>query len=103
MISPAFTDSATENDKILAAMSAETDMRIFVQQGCFTIHSSQIALNKLGGHPAFLRLIIIKGAFIRQMALEIDACGFRRGDLFPDLGNLAEELKRAYPPGSLVP
>jgi hypothetical protein len=103
MIEPAFIDSATENDKILAAMSAETDMRIFVQQGCFTIHSGQTALNKLPGNSAFLRPVILTGGSIRQMALEIDACGFRRGDLFPDLGNLAEELKRSYPPESLVP
>ena len=26
-----------------------------------------------------------------DLAKEIDACGFRRGDMFPDLGNLAEE------------
>lgn len=101
MISPAFTDSSEENDKILAAMSAETDMRFFVQQGCFTIHSNQIALNKLPGSSAFLCPIIIRNGSTRQMAQEIYACGFRRGDLFPDLGNLAEELKHTYPPGSL--
>jgi hypothetical protein len=32
------------------------------------------------------------------MAFEIDVCGFRKGDIFPDLGHLAEELKGIYAP-----
>src|ERR1700728_1435726 len=35
MLSPAFTDNKSENGKVLAAMASETDLRMFVQQGCF--------------------------------------------------------------------
>jgi len=42
-------------------------------------------------------MVIPKDAVVR-MAREIDACGFRKGDIFPDLGNLAAELKGRYPP-----
>lgn len=102
MLWPAFSDNAQENDKVLAVMSSETDLRMFVQQGCFTIHSSHTALNKSEGHADFLRPVVVRREHIPRMVREIDACGFRRGDLFPDLGNLAEELRRSHPPGSYV-
>ena len=102
MLWPAFSDNAEENGKVLAVMSSETDLRMFVQQGCFTIHSSHTALNKSEGHADFLRPVVVRGEHISRMIAEIDACGFRRGDLFPDLGNLAEELRRSHPPGSYV-
>jgi len=99
MLLPAFTDNSKENHKILAAMASETDMRMFVQQGCFTVHSSPEALNRKPGNSAFLRAIVIKERDAQRMAREIDACGFKQGDMFPDLGNLAAELKRSHPPG----
>ena len=58
MLLPAFTDDSEENHKILAAMASETDMRMFVQQGCFTVHSSAEALNSKRESSTFLRAII---------------------------------------------
>jgi FRG domain len=101
MLLPAFTERSAENNKVLAAMASETDMRIFVQQGCFTVHSSPMALNRTPGNSEYLRTVIIAEEDAARMALEISACGFRQGDVFPDLGNLAQELKRSYPPGWL--
>jgi hypothetical protein len=100
MLWPAFTDDAAENDRTLAAMASETDLRMFVQQGCFTIHSSQTALNKRQGHSEFLRAVILDAGHLGRIAQEIHACGDRQGDIYRDLGNLAEELKRTYPPGT---
>jgi hypothetical protein len=102
MLVPAFTDRAKENAKVMAAMASETDMRMFVQQGCFTIHSRQDALNSEQGHSDFLRPIVIRSDWVPRAALEIAACGFRQGDIYPDLGNLADELKHTYPPGSFA-
>jgi len=102
MLVPAFTDRDRENDRVMAAMASETDLRMFVQQGCFTIHSSQGALNREQGHSEFLRPIAIKAAQVPRVALEIAACGFRQGDIYPDLGNLADELKHTYLPGSFA-
>jgi len=99
MLLPAFTDNSDENGKILAAMASETDMRMFVQQGCFTVHSSPEALNRKPGNSEFLHPVVIKERAAKEMALEISLCGFRQGDMFPDLGNLAAELKRSHPPG----
>lgn len=100
MLWPAFTDYDPETGKVLAAMASETDLRMFVQQGCFTIHSSRDPLNRRPGHADFLRPLVLDAGHISQMVKEIHACGFRQGDIYPDLGNLAEELKHTYPPGT---
>jgi hypothetical protein len=99
MLTPAFTDRGVENGKVLAVMAAEKDMRMFVQQGCFTIHSDQTPLNKRSGRYAYLSKITIPAADIRLFAEEIEVCGFCKGDIFPDLGNLAAELKSKRPRG----
>jgi hypothetical protein len=39
LLSPAFTVNAKDTARVVAAMAAERDVRMFVQQGCFTIHS----------------------------------------------------------------
>ena len=103
LLRPAFTDQdADEDGTIVAAMASETDLRMFVQQGCFTIHSTGTALNKIEGHSRFLRHVVLDGQRIPDMAREIHSCGFRQGDMFPDLGHLAGELTRSYPPGSAI-
>jgi FRG domain len=99
LLQPAFSHNASEPNKIMAVMAAETDLRMFVQQGCFTIHSDRTALNKLGGHTDFLWRIVIEAPQVPTMAHQLQVCGLRQGDLFPDLGNLALELRRTHPPG----
>jgi hypothetical protein len=98
MLTPAFTHRDKENGKVIAAMAAERDLRMFVQQGCFTVHSSREPLNERADRDKFLTQIVIPSKCIRQFAQELDVAGFRKGDLFPDLANLAEELKGLYPP-----
>jgi hypothetical protein len=91
MLVPAF-NREKENNKVLAVMAAETDLRMFVQQGCFTIHSDQTPLEKRQQSEAYLSGITIPAKYVRHMASEIDVCGFRKGDIYPDLANLATEL-----------
>jgi hypothetical protein len=92
-INPAFTDSAQENGKVLCATAAEKEMRMFVQQGCFTIHSDRTPLDMRPDCERYLSKIKIPAQSIEQMKSEIDICGFRKGDIYPDLANLAEELR----------
>jgi hypothetical protein len=92
MLRAAFTDDVAENDKVFAVMSAENDIRMFVQQGCFTIHSNQTPLDKREGSEQYLSRIIIPAGDVKCLAVEIDVCGFRKGDMFPDLASLADEL-----------
>jgi hypothetical protein len=98
MLRPAFYHISEENHKVLAAMAAESDIRMFVQQGCFTIHSYRGPLNERPGHEEYLSVLTIPADKVINMALEIDACGFRKGDIFPDLEHLASELKTIYGP-----
>lgn len=98
MLKPAFYHKNEENFKVMAAMAAETDTRMFIQQGCFTIHSYQGPLNKRKGNEQYLSALRIPAQIVREMAFEIDVCGFRKGDIFPDLQNLADELKGRYRP-----
>lgn len=100
MLSPAFYHLAVENSKVLAVMAAESDLRMFVQQGCFTIHSYQGALNRRQGSEGYLSSLRVPVNKIREIAIELDVCGFRKGDIFPDLQHLADELKGLYRPRS---
>jgi FRG domain len=102
MLKPAFTHDAVENNKVLAVMAAEMDIRLFVQQDCFTNHWSQTPLNERIGHINYLSCIKLPADSVLKVAFEIDVCGFRKGDIFPDLGHLADELRerRSPPPNA---
>lgn len=93
IILPAFSDKYEENNKVLAVMAVEHDMRMFVQQGCFTIHSDKTPLDIRIGNEQYLSKIIIPASVIQDFANEIKICGIRKGDIFPDLQNLSDELK----------
>jgi hypothetical protein len=81
--------------QIVAVMTDELDVRQLLQQSMFTIHGSTEPLNRLPGHEKFLRRIrILKEAkFMSRIALA--DLGISRSTLFPDLDNLARELKNS--------
>jgi hypothetical protein len=100
LLRPAFSDYDTiENEDVIAVMSAETDLRMFVQQGCFTIHSRTAPLEHTEGHRRYLSSITIPGDAVHSFADEVRTCGFRRADIYPDLANLALDLLNAHPKG----
>ncbi len=92
MVRAAFTKDAKENFKVCAVMCSELDLRMFVQQGCFTIHSDRSPLNLKGNCRKYLDKLIIPADLAKQIALEVDVCGLRKGDIFPDLAQLASEM-----------
>lgn len=89
---PAFSDKYGDETSNIAVMSSETDLRMFVQQGSFTLHAAREDLAIRPGAGTFLRKIVIKKGIARDFANEIRALGVRRGDIFPDLSKLATEL-----------
>lgn len=103
MVRPAFASSSEEPQKVMAVMAAEADVRMFVQQGCFTIHSAQSPLNKHCDADKFLWKIEIPADLVQEVSDQLRTAGFRRGDLFPDLDNLAQEMRSTYPPGWAAP
>ncbi len=92
LIKPAIKGDEKLNT-IIAAMAVETDPRMQTQQGAFTIHTSDIALNNFDGNDKWLYKFIIPSEYTITIAKDLDIMGFRRGELFPDLENLAIELK----------
>jgi FRG domain len=83
-------------DKVCAVMGAETDTRIFAQQGSFTIHTFKTPLQDHSRVNEFLDQLVIPAASVLTIAQEIHLCGFRRSTLFPDLASLAEDLETRH-------
>lgn len=106
-VRPAFLDEDThtirrENSRgPIAVMATELDMRMFVQQGCFTIHQPNTAPLDTLGTSGLQHKIVIPRERVHEFSREMHFLGFRGGDLFPDLKNLADELKRSHPPASI--
>jgi len=81
-----------EPEKILAVMAHDNDMRIFIQQSCFTIHASRTPLNQRQEHRKFLRPLLIPAQDARGISEQLLVAGLRKGDIYPDLTNLAAEI-----------
>ncbi len=106
LVDPAFQDAQPNQHvgrgSVIAAMATELDLRMFVQQGCFTVHAPQSApLDRMEEPHGLIWRILIPHGVVHEFARQMDHLGFRGGDLFPDLQNLATELTRSYPPGSV--
>jgi hypothetical protein len=85
-----------EPDKVLAVMAHDVDLRIFIQQGCFTIHSCRLPLNRRKSHGEFLFPLLIPADYARNMADQLFVAGLRKGDIYPDLANMAAELVETH-------
>ena len=98
MIEPAFVNPkyTVENESIIAVSAVETDMRMLTQQSAFTIHSSQLGLEKYTENEKYLKKIIIPSEFIDEMAFELELLGYRPSQVFPDLEHLSLEIKHRY-------
>ena len=89
----AFIDSPEPRDKRVAAVLTEQiDLRELVQQSAFTVHGSDVPLNKFPEADTYLAKIIIPKDRKRYFVESLDLLGITRSILFPDLGNLAIEL-----------
>jgi len=91
LIIPAFK-TITPTDKIIACWAVENDLRMFVQQAAFTVHDSDVPLNKLNIENMLTRFIIpshIKQKFANDLAI----CGFSLSDIFPDIEKISIELR----------
>ena len=85
--------AGTKAPHCLALMATETDLRMMVQQGAFTVHSMDCS--PLDLHPdrnRFLRRIVIRD--VVNFADEVLAAGFDEAGIYPDLDHLGSELTR---------
>lgn len=92
LIEPAFYHEAPESEKVQAVTSSEADIRMFVQQGAFTIHSIIEPIDRLQLPNGVLRKFVIPAECCIRFSYELAVAGFRKGDIYPDLQNLAADL-----------
>lgn len=92
LIEPAFK-KRPERGKVAVAMGIEFDSRIQLQQGAFTIHSSNIPLNKFEDASDFLVKLIIPRDCKDTLFEELQILGITKSYLFPDLASLSQDLK----------
>jgi hypothetical protein len=97
LLRPAFRGPRSD-ESIVAAMPIESDMRMVTQRGAFTVHAGAACLDEIGGADRWLRRLLIPADAVPQIAEELDHLGVGLSDLFPDLGNLARELKGQHRP-----
>jgi hypothetical protein len=78
---------------VAAAMAIEADIRMQVQRGAFTVHRVRQPLEELAGHEQWLRHAVIAGSAVKSFGEEIQMLGVGLSDLFPDLNNLARDVR----------
>lgn len=76
---------------------------MFVQQGCFTVHDPEAGrIDEQPDADFFLTKLLVPRSHVGEFAADVDACGIRLGDIFPDLENLAAELIHTFRPRSVL-
>ena len=88
----AFNDRIIET-KTVAVLSHELDNRMLVQQGAFTLHGSPKDLREVADNGSLLRSLTVPAESKPKIIEELASLGIRRRTLFPDLANLADDLK----------
>ena len=85
-------NSQNPDSRILAVLTAQSDLRHMMQQSAFTIHGSDTPMDELQGAEDFLVRIRIPATSKKSFRQVLALYGVSRASLFPDLENLAKEL-----------
>jgi len=93
LVHAAFTLKAPVLNYAVAIEPDERDARMLLQQSRFTIHGDSDSLNSLKHSSTFLDPIVIPARSKPKLRAQLDDLGITRSSLFPDLSNLAIELK----------
>lgn len=83
---------------VLAAVPINHDLRMLMQQGTFTVHTTPQPLTMQPSCESWLRKVIIPGNYVRSIAVELDILGVHMSDVYPDLEHLARELMAIHRP-----
>ena len=82
--------------EVLAAVPVNQDLRMVMQQGAFTIHTTAKPLNAYENSSTWLKKLTIPSVHVDGVALALDLLGLRLSDLFPDLHHLSIELTKQF-------
>ncbi len=96
MVKRVFSDDFPEEENVLAIVPDHIDLRVLVQQSTFTIHGTPTPLEKLPNSDKFLRKLLIPAESKSAMEYELRILGFKNSSPFPDLEQLARDIKMRY-------
>jgi len=102
LAAPAF-QAAAPNDRVTAVQPAEIDARMMLQQSVFTIHGGPKPLEDMPGCQDFLAKLVVPYECRSTLADGVEKLGLRRSKVFPDLENLADDIKDAVRRSIIIP
>lgn len=91
LLVPAFTDNVSPR-KIAAAMAVESDPRMQMQQGAFTVHGHRLPLCEHPESTSWLQKAVVPRGSVAQIKYELKVLSIRRDSVFPDLSSLARQV-----------
>jgi|WetSurMetagenome_2_1015567.scaffolds.fasta_scaffold05773_3 hypothetical protein len=83
-------------DRVLATSGPESDLRMLMQWGVYTIHSTNKPIEDFPNYHDFASEICIPAKDRNTLRQALKIAGFSRSRLFPDLQSLAEDLRNIY-------
>jgi hypothetical protein len=89
----AFIPAKACDQVIIAIDGREIDLRMLVQMGRFTLHAIPTPIERLSGSAGWSRRYIVPKEAKTKIRNQLAAFGIRRWNLFPDLANLAINLR----------
>lgn len=92
LVQAALGKTVVSGDKTVAVMPIEADLRMLLQHGAYTIHSSATPLEEYQLPVQSLCRATIPAGAKQSLAEELKYLGVRRSTLFPDLHNLAIDV-----------
>lgn len=94
LLEPAFAPRADAPQRVAAAMAIETEPRMQMQQGAFTVHGVRQPLEMLPNSPSWLYRADIAAGDVSRLRHELRVLSIREDSVFPDLSALARQLAR---------
>lgn len=95
LLNDAFCGAKQSTKPLYAVVPApQVDLRMQVQQGVFTIHNTQVPLNKQSESEEFCLKFLVPVESKKSLRDELDALGINACNLFPDLQHLASDIRR---------
>jgi hypothetical protein len=96
LIDQAFYTDRKQNLGVLAVSAIESHRRMIMQQSAYTIHSESRPLEELDNNDRWLKRIRIPQSVLPEIAYELEILGIKLSSIYPDLDNLAKEIKHYH-------
>ena len=92
-------DDNKSQNRIIACHGVGSDLRMYVQQSDFTIHSTSEHLDKIlmsDESCDYFYKIRIPQQIRKQLLVQLDAIGFHESSIYPDMEHIAREEANMY-------